>query len=68
MWPKFASGREEKPYVSRLLAGCSLLRRLHCLVLENEWENGERTGRHFFPFLVLNLLTVSVTGVACGGG
>ena len=22
----------------------SLLRRLHCPVLENEWENGERTG------------------------
>ena len=46
----------------------SLLRRLHCPILENEWKNGERI---FFPFLVFILLTVSVTvriGIACGGG
>ena len=68
MWPEFASSPKGKPYVSRVLAGLSLLRRLHCPVLENELENGKRPGRHFFPFLVLRLLTVSVTGVACGGG
>ena len=33
----------KEPYVSGLLAGSSLLRRLHCPVLENEWKNGERT-------------------------
>ena len=50
----------------------------YCPVSENEWENGERTGsvidatpRFFSPFLVLRLLTVSVTvtiGVVCGRG
>ena len=54
----------------------------YCPVSENEWENGERTGSDidatpmqllifFSPFLVLRLLTVSVTvtiGVVCGRG
>ena len=43
-----------------------LLRRLQYPVLENEWENGERTRSRplFSPFLVFRLLTVSVTGQA----
>ena len=54
-----------------VLAYSSQLHSHHCPVSENEWENGERTGgglvtdskssSSICPFLVLRLLTVSVT-------
>ena len=62
-YPKHQNFHSESP---------SLLQRLHCPFLENEWENGERMGSDsgsnathatpdFFSFLVLRLLKVSVT-------
>ena len=54
-----------------VLAYSSLLHSYHRPVWKNEWENGERTGgglvtdgtssSFISPFLILRLLTVSVT-------
>ena len=43
---KRSSGRRVGIFLTTRISFCpSLLRRLHCPVLENEWENGESKGR-----------------------